>query len=127
MHRLIVQFSTALKNKKEKRNVDTHPWPLKRETWKSLPPQTKAHSNLPQKQSLANLPVLMKLSPWNEGAPGRDSEAAAAEYWKALKTRQRKDHVNLQAKWQERYQIFLTARAGRWYKEITRGRHKPNY
>jgi hypothetical protein len=25
MHRLIVQFSTALKNKKEKRNVDTHP------------------------------------------------------------------------------------------------------
>jgi hypothetical protein len=28
--------------------------------------------------------------------------------------------VNLQAKWQERYQIFLTARAGRWYKEITK-------
>jgi hypothetical protein len=28
--------------------------------------------------------------------------------------------VNLQAKSQERYQVFLTARAGRWYKEITK-------
>jgi hypothetical protein len=62
----------------------------------------------------------VKISPWNEGTPDGDSEATAAEYWKALRTRQRENQVNLQAKWQERYQVFLTARAGRWYKEITK-------
>jgi hypothetical protein len=77
-------------------------------------------ANLPQEESLADLPVLVKISPWNEGTPDGNSEATAAEHWKALRARQRQNQVNLQAKWQERYQVFLTARAGRWYKEITK-------
>jgi hypothetical protein len=76
-------------------------------------------ANLPQEERLTDLPVLVKINLWNEGNSGGNSEATAAKYWKALRIRQRENQVNLQAKWQERYQVFLTARTRRWYKEIT--------
>ena len=46
--------------------------------------------------------------------------ATAAEYWKALRTRQRENQVKSLAKWQERYQVFLTSNVGKWYKEVTK-------
>jgi hypothetical protein len=44
---------------------------------------------------LADLPALVKISPWNEGTFDGISEATAAEYWKALRTRQRENQVKV--------------------------------